>query len=140
MYVGGFSVITGTASQSSTGHGGIASRAVDGNTNQQYQSNSCTHTEGFNQPWWRLDFGMTKRVSKVEVWNRADCCSDRLSGVEVRVNSALCGILGSSTSVQTVSCANALGSFVQLQQKRAYGYLSLCGSKSSLGRSRRCPG
>ena len=60
----------------------------------------------------------------VQVWNRADCCSSRLNGVEVKVGSSVCGSLSSTTSVQTIMC-NKQGSALVLQMPRS-DYLTLC--------------
>eukprot|EP00662_Eupelagonemidae_sp_cell21_P000252 gene251-biopygen113745 len=42
---------------------------------------------GTTDPWWRVDLGAEYRVGIVRVTNRADCCSDRLNGFEVRAGS-----------------------------------------------------
>ena len=60
-------MLNGTASQSSVSHGGIASRAVDGNTAQSYSGNSCTRTSNEMNSWWQLDLGKPQLVSKVMV-------------------------------------------------------------------------
>ena len=99
---------------------------MDGNTSQQYGSKSCTRTQNSNQPWWKLDFGGTNTtISQVQVWNCANCSSNQLDGVEVKVGNTLCGTLNGSSFVQSVDCANAQGLFVQLQ-KPGSGLLSLC--------------
>lgn len=80
--------------QSTTAYGGVSSRAVDGNRNAIYsKGRSCTHTgngsnkrqEQTDNPWWTVDLGESKRVKRVEITNRRDCCSDRLSHFEIRV-------------------------------------------------------
>ena len=71
------------ASQSSTLNSsmGAAGRAVDGNTNGDFFAGSVTHT-GENpydtNPWWQVDLGSSQQVGTVELWNRTDCCPDRL--------------------------------------------------------------
>ena len=45
-------VLSGTASQSTTMGSSGASRAIDGNTNQNYPSGSCTHTNPGTTPWY----------------------------------------------------------------------------------------
>ncbi len=72
--------------QSSTAFNGVASRAVDGNTN----GNSFTHTEN-EQGWWRVDLQDEYDISTINVFNRTNCCSDRLVGASVYV-----GNIGSS--------------------------------------------
>jgi F5/8 type C domain len=68
------------ATQSSTYGSLEASRAVDGNRDGNYAiAGSITHTaEGVNA-WWEVDLGTSQPVSGVRMWNRTDCCQDRLS-------------------------------------------------------------
>lgn len=73
------------ARQSSTGHGGSASRAVDGNTNGRYFSGSTTHTVESANPWWEVDLGGYYEISGVEIWNRTDCCIERLNNYNIYV-------------------------------------------------------
>ena len=51
--------------QSSTAHGGIASRAVDGSRNNKFSGNSCTHTDSDDTPWWMVDLKEKAVVVKV---------------------------------------------------------------------------
>lgn len=61
----------GKASQSSTGYGGEASRAIDGNTSDRYGDGGQTHTqENEDHPWWELDLGREAQVTAVEIYNR----------------------------------------------------------------------
>ncbi|CAM5382596.1 hypothetical protein GCM10010329_13770 [Streptomyces spiroverticillatus] len=67
------------ATQQSTGYDSPASRAVDGNTDGNHGAGSVTHTaEPSNQAWWQVDLGKSSRLGSVDVWNRTDCCADRL--------------------------------------------------------------
>ncbi|WP_205303893.1 alpha-L-fucosidase [Nonomuraea montanisoli] len=69
------------ASQSSTGYGAPATRAVDGNIDGAFASGSVTHTSETpldTDPWWQVDLGTVQHVSAIKLWNRADCCSNRL--------------------------------------------------------------
>ncbi|MCA9262720.1 MAG: discoidin domain-containing protein [Planctomycetales bacterium] len=75
----------GEASQSSVDYDGEAKRAVDGNTEQVYQKGSVTHTKSEPNPWWRVNLGGVKEVGRIVVWNRGDCCGDRLAGAVVEV-------------------------------------------------------
>ena len=74
-----------SAFQSSTGWGGVPSRAVDGNKNSQWGGKSCTHTNKQHNAWWRVDLGGNYLVTKVQVTNRGDCCWNRLSNFDIRV-------------------------------------------------------
>jgi hypothetical protein len=64
--------------QSSTAFGGIASRAVDGNTDGYWLRNSVTHTDSSAASWWMVDLGSEHRIDSVVVYNRRDCCGQRL--------------------------------------------------------------
>ncbi len=75
------------AIQSSTGHGGDASRAVDGNTNGWYYDNSVSHTAGGeNNPWWEVDLGSSQSFQRVRLWNRTDGWTDRLANYWIFVS------------------------------------------------------
>jgi hypothetical protein len=67
------------ATQSSTGWGGEAARAIDGNTSGVWSENSVTHTASESNPWWTLDRGESITLSQIKIWNRTDNFSDRLS-------------------------------------------------------------
>lgn len=76
--------------QSSTLYGSDSSKAVDGRLTTKAH---CTHTgfssnkreEATDNPWWSVDLGATRRVTRILVTNRGDCCGDRLSNFEARV-------------------------------------------------------
>jgi hypothetical protein len=72
----------GTASQSSTAFGGIASHAIDGNTNGNHSAGSVTHTD-VEQGWWQVQLDHLYIVSEINVFNRTDCCATRIDGFEV---------------------------------------------------------
>lgn len=72
------------ASQSSTGHGGDATRAIDGKTNGEFEKNSTTHTETSENPWWEIDLGSSLPIDRVTIWNRTDIgVGNRLDGVKI---------------------------------------------------------
>jgi glucose/arabinose dehydrogenase/azurin len=63
----------GKATQSSTAHGGDASRAIDGRTDGAYGSGTQTHTrENEKNPWWELDLGSERPIESITVWNRSE--------------------------------------------------------------------
>lgn len=64
--------------QSSTGWGGVSSRAVDGNTDGHWSKQTTTHTQ--KGGWWEVNLGQPRAVSEVKVYNRKDCCAARLKG------------------------------------------------------------
>ena len=70
--------LTGTATQISTSSGGVASRAIDGNTDGNYHRGSVSHTSDTNDPWWNLVLNDVYTIQSIIVYNRIDCCSDRI--------------------------------------------------------------
>ena len=74
----------GSVRQSSTGYLGDAGRAIDGNTDGDYDgARSTTHTETEDNPWWELDLGREFPVEEVALWNRTDGPGARLAGSRV---------------------------------------------------------
>ncbi len=60
----------GNATQSSTDYDGPPQRAIDGNTNGDYNAaKSTTHTAESADPWWELDLGSPQEVTRLAVWN-----------------------------------------------------------------------
>lgn len=74
-----------TCYQSSTSHGGAASRAIDGVRDGNWSNNSVTHTTKEQNPWWEVDLGENYEITSIRVHNRTDCCAERLSSVQVHV-------------------------------------------------------
>lgn len=110
-----------TATQSSTLNGGDAARAVDGNTDGNWSAGSVTHTDSSKQAWWQVDLGAVYKLKQVFVYNRTDCCGERLSdftivvsknGVNGWTRAALATGLPQGQNVYTV---NAAGRFVRVQ-------------------------
>ncbi|KAL3064838.1 hypothetical protein OYC64_000963 [Pagothenia borchgrevinki] len=66
-----------------------ASNAIDGNRNNHFLSGSCTHTDEESNPWWRVDLLEPYVVTSVHIYNRGDCCSDRLRGAQVHIGNSL---------------------------------------------------
>lgn len=63
------------ATQSSTGWGGVASRAVDGNTSGAWADGSVSHTDYESQPWWQVDLQSVQQIGRVDFWLMTECCS-----------------------------------------------------------------
>ena len=77
----------GVASQSSTAFSGSASRAIDENTSGIWNQRSVTHTDPNDAlPWWQVDLGTSRSIDNVVVWNRTNCCTDRLADFSVFVS------------------------------------------------------
>ncbi len=79
----------GTASQSSTFTGPPdfdASNAVDGDLTGTDVSGSISHTNDDTNAWWEIDLGQVHGIETIRLWNRTDCCSDRLTDFYVLVS------------------------------------------------------
>jgi len=79
----------GRATQSTDAWGGVASRAIDGNTSGAFGDGGQSHTvEDQPDPWWELDLGRDRSLDAITVWNRAEEGGrwvSRLDGWVVRV-------------------------------------------------------
>ena len=116
-----------TASQSSTCHGGGANRAIDGNTNGNYYSNSVQHTCNEAQAWFKVDLGanLVHTINRVMVYNRNDCCMNTLINTEVQILDEQGTVIDSkpittSSSVYTFDFDNVVGRFIRVQ-KNVFG-------------------
>jgi hypothetical protein len=71
-----------TASQSSDypAPGYTADKAVNGNLTD------VMHTQLESQPWWQVDLGSVQMLNSIKLWNRVDCCQERLSNFYVFVS------------------------------------------------------
>ena len=71
-----------TATQSSNYLGTtLADKAVDGNANGNFGSCACTQEQ--KDAWWELDLGAEIPIDHIVVFNRNDCCPERLDKVSV---------------------------------------------------------
>mgnify|MGYP001277153668 CR=1 FL=1 len=121
-------------SSSDTVYGRPASVAVDGNTSGDYYAESVTHSAFENNAWWRVDLGAIYNIRQIKVFNRTDCCSERLRGAKLYIGNnpsndpALyteVATLTGSTQVQNFNLSpNARGRYVMVQHVRA-DYLSI---------------
>lgn len=108
------------ATQSSTEFEAKAVRAVDGNTDGNFGKGSVTHTSGENRPWWQVDLQSIHSISSVEVYNRTDCCGDRLKSFNVKLSTDgktwtdfyFASQAGSPTTIQ---CNNVKARYVRIQ-------------------------
>ena len=84
--------LSGTASQRSTSvydgwRQAVASRAIDNNTNGMFNGHSVTHTDNPPDvgPWWEVDLGSTRQITKIVIWNRIDCCQHRFNNSTITI-------------------------------------------------------
>ncbi|MHB8753223.1 MAG: galactose-binding domain-containing protein [Aggregatilineales bacterium] len=60
--------------------------AVDGNTDGNFYDGSVTHTNADLNAWWQVDLLGDYPISSINIWNRTDCCSSRLSNFYIFVS------------------------------------------------------
>ncbi|XP_071950910.1 fucolectin-like [Antedon mediterranea] len=65
--------------------GAVAGKAIDGKTDGNFGKKTCTHTQNSGNPWWYVDLGSPIPISKIVIYNRGDCCGNRLRDAKVRV-------------------------------------------------------
>jgi uncharacterized protein YkwD len=133
-----------TAAQSSTYIPGItdASKGVDGITDGAFADGSLTHTNFDANAWWQVDLGASATVNSIVVWNRTDCCGNRLSDYWVFVSNTPFSPTDTPTTLQnragtwsshqtlepspsaTITVPQALGRYIRVQLSDS-NYLSL---------------
>ncbi|KAM4688886.1 uncharacterized protein O3C94_006985 [Discoglossus pictus] len=112
---------------------GYAKNAIDGKSDGNYHSGSCTHTNQDSNPWWKVDLKQSYKVQTIVVANRQDCCSDRLKGAEVRVGNSpdndnpVCGTITDVSKPTITLCCNGMeGQYVSVVIPKRAEYLTLC--------------
>ena len=73
------------SSSTSSGYDGFAKYAIDGNTDTDWYNGSVTHTFNSTSPSWHVTWPAAHRISRIKVWNRTDCCGDRIIGFVLNV-------------------------------------------------------
>jgi hypothetical protein len=76
---------------------------VDGNTDGKFLDGSTTHTNDEQGAWWQVDLGSKKNISQIIIYNRTDCCANRLSNYQV-------SIYGHQDQLNTHQQGNDIGS------------------------------
>ncbi|VDI33594.1 Hypothetical predicted protein [Mytilus galloprovincialis] len=56
-----------------------SNRAVDGNMK------TIIHTHFDNSPYWEVDLGKNYQIKRVEIYNRRDCCGERIHDLDITV-------------------------------------------------------
>jgi hypothetical protein len=118
---------------------GQSFKAVDGNTSGAWNMGSITHTRGGNgesNPWWQVDLGNTYEINSIRIWNRTDCCSERLTNLNIWVKADEPNAMWMQYNARThqysarggnplVFNGNAMGRYVKVQLESNQGILSL---------------
>ena len=121
------------AAQQGTMNGGIADRAVDGDTVGIYNWGSTTRTEYQEDPWWLVELEHNATIDKVYFWTCIDC--ERPNDVRVEVLDSLYGdviaekvIEGPAKVMNVVDFEGVVGQVVRITRETPTGwkkYLSL---------------
>jgi len=124
-----------------------ASNGNDGNYGQNWNQPAgtyCSHTNDELDPWWQVDLQGTFAITQVKIWNRNDCCANRLLPLEVDVSTdgktwiqcAYVAGTGEAGVIYAISCVNS-GRYVRISLDQT-NYLTLCevevyGTECSVG-------
>ncbi|KAI0208018.1 hypothetical protein LSAT2_007353 [Lamellibrachia satsuma] len=123
---------------------GSAEKGNDGNINGHFNDGrSCTHTGDSNYPWWAVDLQSERLVTSVHIYNRVDCCSERLHDIRVGLKDTWPTTNGSSAVAMDTICGtrdgphpearvviecngNAVGRYLVIEIHAVGGVLTLC--------------
>ncbi|XP_065826165.1 uncharacterized protein [Oscarella lobularis] len=61
----------------------VADKAVDGDVNGDFNAGKSSHTYNDAQAWWEVNLGADEIVYGVTIYNRIDCCGERLQNFDV---------------------------------------------------------
>jgi len=107
---------------------GAASKAVDGNTSGDASACSFSTTNNQPQDWWQVDLGAAYLIQAIDIWNRTDCCGDRLSNFDLLVSTDGSNwttfYYPGAASTTTSFVINGVGLYVKVQL-RGQNYLTL---------------
>ena len=99
IFSGGVNVATtGTATAKNHAHGGKAPRAIDGNTNGNWRGGSVTHSNGSG--WLEVTLPAQVPVEKIIVYDRNDCCHDRIKNATLELKDASGAVVANTTIPQ----------------------------------------
>lgn len=105
-----------------------ASKAVNGDTTSTYSSD-ISHTSPSNPTaWWEVDLGAEYNISSVVVFNRADCCRERLTDYWVDISNTSGG---SGSSYHGTSYPNPSTAFNTTGASGRYVRVRLSGSSAN---------
>ncbi|XP_058637690.1 fucolectin-1-like [Onychostoma macrolepis] len=130
--------LKGTAVQSTTYYHWGAANAIDGIRYAPGEASYCSITLNQLNQWWRLNLLEYYYIYKVTITNRADCYSERMTGVEIRIGNSLenngnnnprCAVVTSHVPLGgTVSfnCNGMGGRYVNMYLPNIQTFLTLC--------------
>lgn len=75
----------GIVTQSSKGWSGAGSFTIDGNKDDNQAWPNSVHTQNSKDEWVEIDLQKEEDVTRVTIYNRPDCCQDRLNGAKIKL-------------------------------------------------------
>ena len=75
--------LLGKARQPTTFNNATADKAIDGKTSGAFSEGSVSHTESGSYIWWELDLGADQEITKIVIYNRTDCCAERINPAHI---------------------------------------------------------
>ena len=87
----------------STGSG----KAVNGNRDGNFANRAISHTGYDKNAWWQVNLGQVFNIDQVDIWNRTDCCSNRLKNFFVLISD----VPFQSNDLQVVSQQSGIGKY-----------------------------
>lgn len=57
---------------------------TNGNKDGKWTNGNVMHTKGGKQ-WVKIDLGDEKIIDYIKIYNRTDCCKDRINNAEVQI-------------------------------------------------------
>ncbi|KAL1272086.1 hypothetical protein QQF64_031102 [Cirrhinus molitorella] len=115
-----------------------AANAIDGIRYAPGEASYCTITLNKPNQWWRLDLLEYYYIYKVVITNRADCCPERMTGVEIRIGNSLvnngndnprCAVVTTRVppgGTVSFNCNGMGGRYVNMYLANIQTYLTLC--------------
>ena len=109
---------------------GQSDRAVDGKTSGNFWDDTCTHTKYKTGNWWQVTLAKVYKIDAVTIFNRRDCCGDRIVRAQIWVGKdgkfEECATVTKTIAVsEKFSCKKGLeGNVVKITQDK--NVLTLC--------------
>lgn len=113
----------------------VADWAIDGNTDGVFNNRSVASTQSNVEPWLQVELDGATNIDEIQIWNRTDCCPERLGSAHVFVSAndmtgrSVADLLADPNvtayvlrpnpgTVETISTGGVTGTFVKVQLPR----------------------
>ncbi|XP_053385857.1 low-density lipoprotein receptor-related protein 2-like [Mercenaria mercenaria] len=109
-----------------------ADKGNDGNRDSDMFNGHCFHTETAFEPWWMVDLQSVYIITRVDLYNREDCCTGRARNLEIATAvtkgewSRAAYDDGKVGNFKSVTLNNVKARYVKLTLKGITEYLQFC--------------